>query len=143
MKTIGIDISKLTFIVYNEELRHEKFSNDKAGFKELKKLLSKEDYCVMEATGCYHIQLANYLFEKRFKVSVANPLVVKCFIQIKQQKVKTDKLDARMISLYGEEQKPKLWGQEPVMVGRNSDHFLYLKIEVWIPSTMHYNHSYS
>jgi len=116
MKTIGIDISKLTFDVYNEELGHEKFSNDKEGFKGLKKLLKKEDHCVMEATGCYHIQLANYLFEKGFKVSVANPLVVKRFIQMKQQKVKTDKHDARMISLYGEEQNPKLWEPEPEFI---------------------------
>lgn len=113
---IGIDISKMTFDVYNEELGHEKFSNDKEGFKSLKKLLNKDDHCVMEATGCYHIQLANYLYEKGFKVSVANPLVVKRFIQMKQQKVKTDKHDARMIALYGEEQNPQLWEPEPAFI---------------------------
>jgi transposase len=82
MKTIGIDISKKTFDVYNEELGHEQFSNDKEGFKALKKWINKEDHCVMEATGCYHIQLANYLYGKGFKVSVENPLVVKRFIQM-------------------------------------------------------------
>tara|TARA_B110000014_G_C19699379_1_gene366187 strand:- start:38 stop:448 length:411 start_codon:yes stop_codon:yes gene_type:complete len=116
MKTIGIDISKLTFDVFSEELGHEKFSNDKEGFKALKKLLGKEDHCVMEATGCYHIQLANYLFEKGLKISVENPLVVKRFIQMKQQKVKTDKHDARMIAMYGEEQNPKLWEPEPAFI---------------------------
>ena len=109
MKTIGIDISKLTFDVWSDETEHHKFSNDKEGFKAFKKLLTKTDHCVMEATGCYHIQLANYLFEKGFDVSVSNPLVIKRFIQMKQHKVKTDKQDARMIALYGVEQNPKLW----------------------------------
>ena len=116
MKTVGIDISKLTFDVFSQELGHEQFSNDKEGFKELKKLLSKEDHCVMEATGCYHFLLANYLFDRGFKVSVENPLVVKRFIQMKQQKVKTDKHDAMMISLYGIEQKPDLWEPEPKFI---------------------------
>ncbi|MDX2360662.1 MAG: IS110 family transposase [Crocinitomicaceae bacterium] len=116
MKTIGIDISKLTFDVFSEELGHEQFSNDKEGFKAFKKTLNKQDHCVMEATGCYHFLLANYLYEKGFKVSVENPLVVKRFIQMKQQKVKTDKHDAKMIALYGVEQKPKLWEPEPPFI---------------------------
>jgi len=116
MKTIGIDISKATFDVYCAELGHEQFSNTKDGFKALKKRIKAEDHCVMEATGCYHLQLANYLYENGLKVSVENPLVVKRFIQMKQQKVKTDKHDARMISLYGEEQNPKLWEPEPSFI---------------------------
>jgi transposase len=113
MKTIGIDISKMTFDVYSEELGHEQFVNNKEGFKAFKKMLSSADHCVMEATGCYHFQLANYLYTHGIKVSVENPLVVKRFIQMKQQKVKTDKHDARMIALYGIEQKPVLWEPEP------------------------------
>ena len=49
MKTIGIDVSKLTFDVWSEETGHEQFCNDVAGFKAFKKLLNKEDHCVMEA----------------------------------------------------------------------------------------------
>lgn len=116
MKTIGIDISKLTFDVFSEELGHEQFSNDKDGFKALKKLLNKEDLVVMEATGCYHFQLANYLFGLNYKVSVVNPLVIKRFIQMKQQKVKTDKQDAKMIALFGIEQNPELWEPAPQFI---------------------------
>ena len=47
MKTIGIDISKKTFDVFSEELGHLKFTNNKEGFKTFKKLLSREDHCVM------------------------------------------------------------------------------------------------
>jgi len=116
MKTVGIDISKLTFDVWSEELGHAQFSNDKDGFKVFKKLLSEEDHCVMEATGCYHFQLAEYLYDLGFKVSIENPLVVKRFIQMKQQRVKTDKHDAKMIALYGVEQRPVLWEPEPKFI---------------------------
>src|SRR5690606_21696481 len=116
MKTIGIDISKATFDVWSEKLGHQKFSNDKEGFKAFKKLLNKEDHCVMEATGCYHFPLANYLYEKEIKVSVENPLVIKRFIQMKQQKVKTDKQDAMMICYFGMEQKTSLWEPEPLII---------------------------
>ena len=116
MKTIGIDISKSTFDVFSDDLGHLKFSNNKDGFKSFKRVLSKTDHCVMEATGCYHLQLANYLYERGFQVSVENPLVIKRFIQMKQQKVKTDKHDARMIALYGEEQTPRIWEPEPAFI---------------------------
>lgn len=39
MKTIGIDISKFTFDVWSEVTGHVQFSNDKEGFKALKKRL--------------------------------------------------------------------------------------------------------
>ncbi|MFT5860612.1 MAG: transposase [Flavobacteriaceae bacterium] len=77
MKTVEIDISKLTFDVFIEERGHEQFSNNKEGFKALKKLLNKEDHSVMEATGCYHILRANYLFEKGLKVIASNQLVMR------------------------------------------------------------------
>ena len=116
MKTIGIDISKKTFDVFCIEFGHQHFPNNNEGFRTFEKLLSGQDHCVMEATGCYHLQLANYLYERGFRVSVENPLVIKRFIQMKQQKVKTDKHDARMIALYGEEQSPRSWEPEPVFI---------------------------
>lgn len=110
MKTIGIDVSKDSFDAYSEDLGSLKFSNDQ---KEFAKLLDVTDRCVMEATGSYHFQLATYLYDHEIGVSVVNPLVVKRFIQMKQQKVKTDKSDAMMICYFGEEQQPELWEPEP------------------------------
>lgn len=121
MKTVGIDVSKLTIDVWSEDFGHHKFSNDKEGFVKFKKLLSKGDYCVMESTGCYHMQLATFLYEKGLDVSVANPLVVKRFIQMKQQKLKTDKNDAKMIALFGEEQSPELWEPEPEYIEQSKE----------------------
>lgn len=76
MKTMGIDISKLTFDVWSETTGHAQFRNDRVGFKSFIKLLESADHCVMEATGCYHFQLVEYLHGLGYKVSVANPLVV-------------------------------------------------------------------
>lgn len=110
---VGIDISKDTFDVYDSERGHFQFSNDLKGFKLFIKQLTSAHWCVMEATGCYHQQLAIKLFEKGFRVSVINPLIIKRFMQMKLSRVKTDKSDAKMICSYGEEQALDLWTPEP------------------------------
>ena len=110
---VGIDISKDTFDVYEPTKGHEKFSNDSVGFKSFKKWIDSSCWCVMENTGSYHQQLASFLFKKGVRVSVVNALVVKRFIQMKLQRNKTDKSDAKMISLYGVNQELQLWEPDP------------------------------
>ena len=110
---IGIDISKDTFGVWIPAKGHFSIPNSKKGFKEFLNLIELKDWCVMEATGSYYQQLASFLYNKDVKVSVANPLVVKRFIQMKLQRNKTDKSDAKMIALYASEQPLKLWKPEP------------------------------
>ena len=63
----------------------------------------------MEATGYYHYQLAYFLVDHHIAVSVENPLSIKRFIQMKLSRVKTDKSDAKMICLYGQQQELSLW----------------------------------
>jgi len=113
MEVIGIDISKSTFDVWSKAHGHSQFSNDKKGFKTFRKQIGSTDHCVMEATGCYHLQLSAFLFHAGIKVSVVNPLIIKRFIQMKMRKTKTDKSDAQMICSYGQEQQPALWEPEP------------------------------
>ena len=45
-----------------------------------------------------------YLYERDIELSVVNPIFTKRFIHMKLQQNKTDKSDARMIVLYGQEQ---------------------------------------
>nr|WP_320000572.1 transposase [uncultured Draconibacterium sp.] len=45
-----------------------------------------------------------YLYERDIELAVVYPISIKRFIQMKLQKNKTDKSDARMIVLYGQEQ---------------------------------------
>lgn len=97
----GIDISKDVFDVYNVCVGHYQLSNNLNGFKKLLKQLPDNAQVVMEATGYYHYQLAQYLAQNSINVSVVNPLSVKRFIQMKLAKVKTDKSDAKAIYDYG------------------------------------------
>ena len=100
-ETFGIDISKDVFDVYGSLSGHNQFENSPAGFKKLLKVLSEECLVLMEATGYYHYRLAQFLYHKKVKVSVVNPLSVKRFIQMRLAKVKTDKSDAKAICEYG------------------------------------------
>ena len=63
----------------------------------------------MEATGVYHTLLALRLYESKRQVSVCNPLVIKRYSQMKLIRAKTDKADARLIRMFGEENNPSLW----------------------------------
>ena len=96
----GIDISKSVFDVYCVATGHIQLNNDVSGFKQLLKSLPKTALVVMEATGYYHYRLAQFLHKNGVLVSVVNPLSVKRFIQMKLDKIKTDKSDARSIFDY-------------------------------------------
>jgi transposase len=113
---VGIDISKDVFDIYNSEEGHFQFTNDASGFKSFVNVLNQSHWCVMEATACYHYKLALYLFENGIAVSVMNPLVIKRFIQMKLNQVKTDKSDAKMICQYGQEQSLNRWHPDPEYV---------------------------
>lgn len=112
MEVIGIDVSKQTFDAWTQENGHQSFGNNKEGFRAFLKWV-KAGHCVMESTSTYHFQLALYLFEKGVCVSVVNPLPVKRFMQMRLQRSKTDKSDAKMLAAYGEYEQPKLWEPEP------------------------------
>lgn len=75
----GIDISKDVFDVCTPEGKHLQFTNTVEGFRAYGKLLSANSRSVMEATGCYHQQLAGWLFTHGHGVSVVNPLIINGF----------------------------------------------------------------
>ncbi|MBP1840011.1 IS110 family transposase [Formosa algae] len=109
IKYFGIDISHLVFDVTDSDGNYYQFKNTISGFRKFVKLLGSDSYCVMEATGYYHYQLAYYLLESGIKVSVENPLSVKRFIQMKLSKIKTDKSDSKLICEYAKQVELKLW----------------------------------
>ncbi len=114
-KVIGIDISKKTFDVsfqVDNHWKHHVLTNDLKGFRKLKKLLDGPDHCLMEASGPYYLQLAMFLYDQGFKVSVINPLVIKRFTQMRLLRTKTDKKDAQAIAEYGLRESAELWRPE-------------------------------
>jgi transposase len=111
-KIAGFDVSKLSFDVCIKDGNSDKSikcSYDVAGFKQLQNNLPQHYHCIMEATGPYYLRLAMWLYDRGFKVSVVNPLVIKRFSQMSLLRAKTDKADAKMIAAYGCTQPLQLW----------------------------------
>ena len=109
---VGIDIAKFKhdcFIMNHEGevIRNPfTFKNDKTGFNELLSVLSSLDSNQIikigfEATGHYATNLKIFLEENNFSYMEFNPILIKKFSQATTlRRTKTDKKDARLISLY-------------------------------------------
>lgn len=110
---IGIDISKLTFNAYCPRWGSVELSNDRSGFIKLLGMLEEGDCCVMEATGAYHHNLAEYLHHSQRMVSVTNALSIKRYGQMRMKRNKNDKADAELIWSYADNQGVTLWEPRP------------------------------
>lgn len=110
MTYVGIDVSKLTFVVAYSSAKSSKtktFKNTAKGIREFIKTISvDEHHCVMEATGNYSTLLVYMLSEFGFTVSLENPLKIKNFSKVMLSVIKSDEIDARLIALYGEKMQP-------------------------------------
>ncbi|MDM8243190.1 IS110 family transposase [Phocaeicola barnesiae] len=110
MTYVGIDVSKLTFVVAYSSAKTSKtktFKNTAKGIREFIKTISvDEHHCVMEATGNYSTLLVYMLSEFGFTVSLENPLKIKNFSRVMLSVIKSDEIDARLIALYGEKMQP-------------------------------------
>lgn len=122
---IGIDLSMDTFDVCRYEIVDVKqgrvrkysksFQNTVAGFKKLQAWL--EQYApdvgsyqiVMEATGVYHENLAYYLNEHGYRVSVVLPNMVKAYGKSLNESSKTDEIDAKVIAQLATERSLREW----------------------------------
>jgi transposase len=62
-----------------------------------------------EATGSYHYNLAEFLYNAGLIVSVINPLQIKRFRESKLVRQKTDKSDALVIASFCEQNNPIIW----------------------------------
>jgi transposase len=106
---IGVDISMDTFNVHCFLQGDLLFNNTRSGFNALLKTLNENSWVVMESTGIYHLNLATFLFENEIRCSIVNPLSIKRFGQMKLNRNKTDKSDAKLIAQYSDSQNPTQW----------------------------------
>lgn len=109
MRYIGIDISKATFTVaYSSAKGGEvrEFRNTSADIRRFIRTLPNDAHCVMEATGPYSTLLLYLLSKAEIPVSMENPLKIKNFSKSMLSVTKTDRADARLITLYGERMQP-------------------------------------
>ncbi|MFG3503864.1 IS110 family transposase [Pseudomonas sp. NPDC047963] len=119
---VGIDIAKHTFDIAtcqaNGKYRTKaKLANCEAGFETLHQWLLKHSepqaWILMEATGVYHEALAEWLHDKGYRVCVLNPAQVAYYARSQLQRVKTDKVDAKLIAAYGERHQDELRAWQP------------------------------
>jgi transposase len=117
---LGIDMAKHTFevaLVHGEKLRHETFENSPVGFHALTAWLPRQGvsqgHAVMEATGTYGEDLALYLYQVGYRVSVVNPARIKAFGQSELQRNKNDRMDAACIARFAVKHAPEAWTPPP------------------------------
>ncbi len=113
---LGIDVAKETLDVCllretGSEYAH--MSNSRKGFNQLHHWLQKRQassaHVCLEATGIYGLEVAQFLHEKGYRVSVVNPARIKGFAQSQMRRSKTDKLDAAVIAAFCQALQPDLW----------------------------------
>src|SRR3972149_11156699 len=120
---LGIDISKGKFnaaLLRVGKYGHKAFPNNSRGFEQLSKWLQglrvMELHACMESTGVYGEELAEYLYDQGFSVSVVNPARIKGFAQSELIRSKTDKVDASLIARLCSAMNPSLWTPDPMEI---------------------------
>jgi len=123
---VGIDIAKSTFEVAlitprsSGKPRHKQFANSADGFEKLTAWLLEREvsqvHACLEATGIYGDDLAHFLHQAGYQVSVVNPARIKAFAQSQLSRNKTDKADAALIAQFCQSQHPPLWSPPEPMV---------------------------
>lgn len=114
---VGVDVSKakldVTLVLAGGKFRDKVVANSRKGFAEMVAWLAKHGvtgaHVCMEATGVYWEELAEYLGDASFEVSVVNPAHIKSYGESRGTRSKTDKVDARVIALFCQERRPPRW----------------------------------
>lgn len=109
MVVVGIDVAKHELVVAcgsRGAVSTER--NDEAGVRTLVQQLSAlaPAVVVLEATGGYEWLVAAALAAAQLPVAVVNPRHVRDFAKATGQLAKTDRLDARILALFGERVRP-------------------------------------
>jgi len=117
---VGIDIAKkdfaVTYRIGEVEVELDTFTNDASGFQQLHAALveasDRHGPCtiqlILEATGGYEAALMAYAYAQGWGVSLPNPKQVRDWAKGVGYRVKTDRVDARILAHYGVERHPPL-----------------------------------
>lgn len=113
---LGIDVSKDTLdwcLLDEQEQQYGQAPNTPAGCKRLQQWLKqrkvKTVHICMEATGIYSLEVAQFLHECGYRVSVVNPQRISGFAHSQMRRSKTDKLDAAIIAAFCRALQPEVW----------------------------------
>lgn len=118
---LGIDVAKAKLdcsLLLDEtglKRKSKKVANNQTGLTELLTWLTKQAikladlHVTMEATGVYHEQAAQTLYDAGVTVSIANPAQVKSLGNTLAIRTKTDGVDSFLIARFGLMCKPAAW----------------------------------
>jgi len=116
---VGIDVCKARLDVYIHPIGQKlSLSNDKLGLKRLKQSLARHAVVliVMEATSKYHRQAHRSLSAGGLPVAVVNPLRSRLFAEAIGTLAKTDRVDARILAIFGESLDPAITPPSPELI---------------------------
>ncbi|MDO9418214.1 IS110 family transposase [Pararhizobium sp.] len=106
----GVDVCKEWLDIRLHPLgQSRRFSNDKTGIAQLKRMLSKyrPQGIVMEATGKFHRPAHRSLSAGGFAVAIVDPLRARLFARSCGYLAKTDRLDARLLAFLAASLQPE------------------------------------
>jgi transposase len=105
---IGVDVAKATLQVHVQGRQAELKNAPVARAKLCQKLQAVAGaHVVCEATGGYERDLVAALHKAKIPVSVVNPAQVRAAAQAQGQRAKTDRIDAAMLTDYGQRFQPE------------------------------------
>lgn len=108
---VGVDVSKAALdVAVRPDGVVWRVDNDKAGICDLVRRLGqlKPASIVLEATGGYERAAAKALFKAGLPVAVVNPRQPRAYARATGQLAKTDRIDAQVLSQFGEVIRPRL-----------------------------------
>jgi transposase len=106
---VGIDVSKAELVVAIEPAGESlTVTNDRVGIRQLVTRLKKlqPTLVVIEATGGLQRRVVAELWAAGVVVAAVNPAWVRNFARGRGVRAKTDRIDARMLALYAERERP-------------------------------------
>lgn len=116
---LGIDVGKdtleLALLTPQQRLHTKSVRNTEAGFKALTtwiKRLTKPETAVracLEASGGYEQDVALFLSEREFYVSVVNPRQTSAYAASRLRRAKTDRVDAALLARFCQREQPPRW----------------------------------
>jgi len=104
----GVDVAKASLQLHLQG-RQAEFPNQPAGLVQLCQQLQNipHVHVICEATGGYERPLVQALHQAQIPVSVANPAQVRAAAQAQGKRAKTDRIDAALLTDYGQRYQPK------------------------------------
>ena len=104
----GVDVAKATLQLHLQGHQSE-FKNTLKGLDQLCAHLQKVPsvHVICEATGGYERPLVKTLQQGQIPVSVTNPARVRAAAQAQGERAKSDQIDARVLTDYGQRYQPK------------------------------------